>query len=490
MNDSTETMMVAAGSLPFMVTANLAAPPPATAHDLARGPGDGVVPHDLGLLWRQMVLAGCETDGDTAVQRLADGLRTAVGCPYLLLGLRLRGDSRIRVHAFSGAGRIEMSPPITRLFADNLDEATQRETLQELNLSWSAPQLATTPQSELARHLNCEQMLSGPLRDPSGRIVGAWVALRASTENSPGLADRVRSLQGTAGVGLSLIYRAQRTLRDRVREVAIKACRGRRLLIAGTACMLTISGLLVPVPYRIRCDARLQPATLRYVTAPYESLLDATFVEPGDVVKQGQLLARLDGREIQWQLSGHRAELNRARKQHDASLATRDTAAAQLAHLEMDRLQGQIELLESRVAHLEIKCPLDGLVIGGDAKKAVGAKLSIGQTLFEVGALENMIMEVEVPDSEISRVQPGQSVNLRLEAYPHQVFHATIKTIHPRIESRDHAGVFIAEAHIAQEDDALRPGMRGRAHIDSSLRSLGWQLFHRPWEQALFLFGW
>ena len=41
-------------------------------------------------------------------------------------------------------------------------------------------------------------------------------------------------------------------------------------------------GLLVPVPYRIRCDARLQPATLRYVTAPYESLLEAILVEPGE----------------------------------------------------------------------------------------------------------------------------------------------------------------------------------------------------------------
>ena len=52
----------------------------------------------------------------------------------------------------------------------------------------------------------------------------------------------------------------------------------------------------------------------------------------------------MDGHEIRLELSALNAELQRVTKQRDRALANRETAAAQIALLEMQRLQTNIQL--------------------------------------------------------------------------------------------------------------------------------------------------
>ena len=57
----------------------------------------------------------------------------------------------------------------------------------------------------------------------------------------------------------------------------------------------------------------------------------------------------------------------------------------------MERLQLTTRLLQDRSRNLIIKSPVDGLVISGDLKRAEGVRLTVGQTLFEVAPLDEMI---------------------------------------------------------------------------------------------------
>jgi multidrug resistance efflux pump len=65
---------------------------------------------------------------------------------------------------------------------------------------------------------------------------------------------------------------------------------------------------------------------------------------------------------------------------------------------------------------LDIKSPIDGVVISGDLKRAEGAPVAIGQTLYEIAPLDRMVAEVAIPDDEISRVRLAQSVTINLDA--------------------------------------------------------------------------
>ena len=52
----------------------------------------------------------------------------------------------------------------------------------------------------------------------------------------------------------------------------------------------------------------------------------------------------------------------------------------------------------------------DGIVITGDLRKTEGTPLKIGQTMFEIGPLDEMIVEVAVPERDVLHVEPGMDV--------------------------------------------------------------------------------
>jgi biotin carboxyl carrier protein len=335
---------------------------------------------------------------------------------------------------------------------------------------------------------HAKTMISGPLCPIAQPAEGAWVLLhddwiddaqqRRLVADATRLASQVASLVG-------LIRRAQPGPLVRfARHVAGQ----QRSIVFGLIAVGLL--LLVPWPYRITCDCELLPLKRRYIPAPYDGVLKQVSVQPGDLVAEGQVLARMDGQEIDWQLAAHQADYMRASKEHDASLANRNTAAAQVARLEMERLDVQIELLRNRAHNLEIKSPMGGIVLSGDPREMEGARLTMGQNLFEVGPLEEMIVELFVPDHEITYVQPGQQVRLRFDAYPHRILTATVRRVSPRAETRDQKNVFVAEVVLANPQKLLRPGMVGRSRIATGLHPLGWNLFHRPAEQLVRLILW
>jgi RND family efflux transporter MFP subunit len=260
-----------------------------------------------------------------------------------------------------------------------------------------------------------------------------------------------------------------------------------RLVMAGL--VLFGVALLVPVQHRIKTDCVLEPVSKRFVAAPFDAKLDHTLVEPGAVVKAGQVVARLDDSEIQIERSSHLAALQRESKRFDHALAGRNIAESQIAKHEMEKIELEIALTEKRLAQMEITSPIDGVIVSGDLKKAEGAPLKVGQTIFEIAPLKKLNVEVLIPESEISLVRAGMRVDLRTDAFPLQEFRGAIKQIHPRSEMRHDRNVFIADFELDNADELLKPGMNGDAKIATSYRMLGWILFHRAWEKLMFSAG-
>jgi RND family efflux transporter MFP subunit len=260
--------------------------------------------------------------------------------------------------------------------------------------------------------------------------------------------------------------------------------------LALAAAALGLGALWLPVVHRVDCQCRLEPVLRRYIAAPYEGVLEKALVQPGDLVAADDVLAQLDGREIRWELAGLRADRDQAAKKRDTALAAQRFAEAQLAKLEMDRLEQKIRVLEHRQEHLAVKCPLEGIVISGDLERTQGAPVTLGQRLFEVAPLDEMVVEVAVPQDEIAYVARGMEVTVRLDAYPHEPLRGTIHQIRPRAQVLDEQNVFVAEVSIDNTDRRLRPGMTGRVHIEAGRRSLGWVWLHKPWESLLRLGGW
>ncbi len=297
-----------------------------------------------------------------------------------------------------------------------------------------------------------------------------------------------------AGVHLGVVLSARGWLPvarlQRWRNLSVRQRLGRALVASALSAAL----LAVPVPCRISCRADLQPLERRLVVAPHEGRLEEALVRPGDPVASGQLLARLDGRDLRLELASLEAERSRVAKERDRSMASSDTAASQLASLELRRLDLKRQGIETRLQRLEIRSPIAGQVIGGDPQMWVGSRLTQGQSLVEVAAPGTLVLELSIPDADIDRAIVGRAVHCRLESLPGFSLEGTLKSIRPRAELRDGENVFVGlvELRMPSEGDLseLRPGMRGRARLEAEPRTLAWQVFHRAWEQLQFRWGW
>ena len=330
-----------------------------------------------------------------------------------------------------------------------------------------------------------------PLITDDGRLVGA--ILLAATQEQIDSENYLQSIQQVASIctgHLDVVMRANRGFGDLLKAEFFKlraSTTARNLLI----CTVAVLALMcVPLPYRVACDCEIQPVKRRFVAAPYQGILENAFVESGEIVEANQPVARLDGRQIRIELSGVRAEYDGAKKRRDSALAQGDVAQSQIARSEMRRHQSSIDLLEQKLTNLNVQSPIAGIVVAGDLEKAQGMPLEMGQTMFEIAPLDEMVAEIGIPESEIQHVTAGMSVVLKLNAYPFKTWAGTISKIQPHAEVIEDDAVFVAEVILRNDSNQLRPGMKGTAKITSNSAPLGWNLFHGAWESVRYWTIW
>ena len=101
-----------------------------------------------------------------------------------------------------------------------------------------------------------------------------------------------------------------------------------------------------------------------------------------------------------------------------------------------------------------------------------------------------MLAEIGIPESEIQYVEPGMQVAIKLNAFPFKTWTGTVEQIQPRTEIIDDESVFVAQVKIANEENQLRPGMKGSAKIKTKSAPIGWNLFHQSWESVRYWTIW
>jgi hypothetical protein len=114
----------------------------------------------------------------------------------------------------------------------------------------------------------------------------------------------------------------------------------------------------------------------------------------------------------------------------------------------------------------------------------------VGERLFEIAPLEEMLAEVAIPAADLPWTEPGQAVEIVWDAYPESTWQGTLARIHPRSELREEEYIFIGEVLLDNRDGVLRPGMHGRVKIAGPTKPWGWNLFHKPWHKLRYVLGW
>jgi cobalt-zinc-cadmium efflux system membrane fusion protein len=111
-----------------------------------------------------------------------------------------------------------------------------------------------------------------------------------------------------------------------------------------------------------------------------------------------------------------------------------------------------------------VRTPVRGTVVHADL--AVGKVVEPLEHLFEVVDLSSVWVRIDVLEQDLHRVEVGQPVEVRLTAYPGDVFRAAVKVKGVFLDPRTHLNAVWAELpNLPGGDPRLLPGMSGEARL-------------------------
>jgi len=255
----------------------------------------------------------------------------------------------------------------------------------------------------------------------------------------------------------------------------------RKLLVAlGLALLLFFS--YMEGDYRLSATASLEGGILRVIVSPYDGYVATARVRAGQVVKEGEELARLDDRDIRLELSRWTSQQAQYQKQTDDAQAQHNLAQIQIAMAQARQAAAQRELSETMLARARIVAPFDGIIVSGDLSQHLGGTVSKGQTLFEIAPLNAYRIVLQVEEYDIGRVSVGQRGTLMLAALPGKTFPFQVSLVTPVASVTEGRNHFRVEAALASVNERLRPGMEGVGKIDVGRELLIWIWTHRFFE--------
>ena len=274
---------------------------------------------------------------------------------------------------------------------------------------------------------------------------------------------------------------------------------------------------------------KVTPITKVEVKCKASGIVKKLYVEYGDRVKQGQLLAQLDKVEIEAQVEQSRAALQAAQaslassqadyerakvdaegpdvpllkrefdrnlqmaqdgvvsqtalddadKNYKMALNKQNVAKAQVTVLKAKIAQAQatvaqdeanLKQLEEQLSYTDITSPIDGIVLSRDVEigDAVSSILVLGSSstlVMTLGDTSEVYVKGKVDESDIGKVYLGQPARIKVESFKDKTFNGKVTKISPMGVEKDNVTTFEVRVSIDNPGGELKAEMTANAEI-------------------------
>jgi len=217
----------------------------------------------------------------------------------------------------------------------------------------------------------------------------------------------------------------------------------------------------------------------RAVVAPFDGFIQQGLVRAGDRVKKGQVMARLDDRDLRLEEAKGAAEAELADRRLRQAMAKDDAVAVRLAQAESAQAHAELDLVREKLARVILIAPFDGRVVKGDLSQQLGAPVEQGKLLFELAPLDAYRVVLRVDERDILHLREGQSGELLLAGLPGERFRIRVNKVAPVAQAEEGVNAFRVEAAVQGRGERIQPGMEGVGKVLAGERSLLWIWFHR-----------
>jgi HlyD family secretion protein len=251
---------------------------------------------------------------------------------------------------------------------------------------------------------------------------------------------------------------------------------------------------------KVDATGTLAPVTTVQVGSQVSGTVKALFVDYNAHVRKGQVIAELDPSLFQTQVDQAKATLiksqsdvdrakvevddsnsksRRAQELSDQKLISRNDletaqstamqaeAALKSAEAQVTQARASLNQAAVNLQHTIITSPIDGTVISRnvDVGQTVAASMS-APTLYVIAQdLTHMQVSASIDESDIGRIETGQLVTFRVDAYPQQTFRGTVKQVRLDAKTDQNVVSYTTMIDVPNEDLRLKPGMTANVTV-------------------------
>ena len=206
-----------------------------------------------------------------------------------------------------------------------------------------------------------------------------------------------------------------------------------------------------------------------FVVPRASGIIEQIFVEEGDYVEKGQVLAQLEPQRYRLNLDRARAdlvgiekELAKINKVYSQKLVSDDT---------FDKLNAQYQSAKATLALAEldlkeatITAPISGYIAERNAKVGNLTESFQRARMFHIVQQQDLYGIVYLPEKELSRVHKDQKATLDLTAFGGESVTGYIERISPVIDAK--TGTFKVTLRVPNHDRLLKSGMFAQVKLN------------------------
>lgn len=186
----------------------------------------------------------------------------------------------------------------------------------------------------------------------------------------------------------------------------------------------------------------------------------AIYVDEGDFVKKGQLLAEVDRRSLNSAFQAALAQYdqavdarNRLKKVYDAGSLPEIKWVE--TNSKVTQAKANHDHYKKSLENCELRAPEDGFV--GSRKIEVGMSATQIQAPIQLVKIENVSVKISVPENEISLFEKGQEANIQVSALNNQHYTGAVEKV--GVVANSLSRTYDVKINVANTNLKLKPGM-------------------------------
>ncbi|MBI5635294.1 MAG: efflux RND transporter periplasmic adaptor subunit [Nitrospirae bacterium] len=222
------------------------------------------------------------------------------------------------------------------------------------------------------------------------------------------------------------------------------------------------------------------------VGARISGRVERLYANIGDVVKKGQLIARLEQVDLQAKVDEAKMNLKTAEANLELSqktiqrmqnlyakdfvskdkvdLAERDLKAAQA---QVNQIKEAIRFSETQMSYANIYAPISGVIASvttqqGETVSASSLSVPTFVTIVDLSRLE---IYAYVDETDIGKIKPGLEATFTVDSFPEKDFSGKVSAVYPKATIQDNVVYYITLVSIENPEGKLKPDMTVNASI-------------------------